>query len=60
MYEAFFALARYRGCTRVQAITPTRNQASVRFHRALGFEVSEPQTDYHGPGQDRIVFTRRI
>ncbi|MET0188317.1 MAG: GNAT family N-acetyltransferase [Pseudonocardia sediminis] len=60
LYATFLDLARARGCTRVRAITPPRNQDSVRFHRALGFDVSEPQADYHGPGQDRIVFTRRI
>jgi ribosomal protein S18 acetylase RimI-like enzyme len=31
---------------------------SAEFHRALGFTVSGPVTDYDGPGHDMLVFSR--
>jgi ribosomal protein S18 acetylase RimI-like enzyme len=60
LYERFFAQARAAGRTAVSAVTSTGNTASIAFHRRMGFEVTGPIADYHGPGQDRIVFERRI
>jgi ribosomal protein S18 acetylase RimI-like enzyme len=59
LYETFTARARSRGARRMKAITTVGNQASVEFHRALGYRV-ERVADYAGPGRDRHVFTRDL
>ncbi|MGH3341751.1 MAG: GNAT family N-acetyltransferase [Carbonactinosporaceae bacterium] len=60
LYERFFTLSADHGVTVVRAITPTVNERSVEFHRSLGFDVTGPITDYHGPGQDRILFRKTL
>jgi predicted GNAT superfamily acetyltransferase len=60
LYERFFAAARAAGRTRVTCVTSTENSRSVAFHTAIGFEPSEPQPGYDGPGEDRIVLTRGL
>jgi ribosomal protein S18 acetylase RimI-like enzyme len=60
LYEEFFALARGDGRQVVNAITAPVNDASVAFHRALGFTVTGPVADYDGPGRDNTVFERRL
>jgi predicted GNAT superfamily acetyltransferase len=57
LYERFFETARAAGRTSVSCVTSTANTRSVAFHEAIGFEPSEPQIGYDGPGQDRIVLT---
>lgn len=59
LYESFTARAQSRGAQRMKAITTPGNQASIEFHRALGYEV-ELVADYAGPGRDRYVFTREL
>ncbi|MGV9633114.1 N-acetyltransferase family protein [Nocardia rhamnosiphila] len=58
LYERFFDLAGSRDITNIRAVTPVGNTRSQQFHRAMGFDVSEPKPDYHGVGRDRIVFTK--
>ena len=41
-------------------MTSPANEGSLAFHRALGFEPSEPKAGYDGPGEDRVVLTRRL
>ncbi len=60
LYERFFAAARAAGRSRVSCVTSDANTRSVAFHTAIGFEPSEPQVDYDGPGEDRIVLTRSL
>jgi RimJ/RimL family protein N-acetyltransferase len=36
------------------------NEASVAFHKALGFEVEKVAKDYDGPGEDRVLFVKRL
>jgi predicted GNAT superfamily acetyltransferase len=60
LYERFFDQARAEGRTRVSCVTSTANTRSVAFHTAIGFEPSEPQPGYDGPGEDRIVLTRSL
>ncbi len=60
LYEAFFTAAIHDGCTTVSAITSPANTASVAFHRAMGFALRGPVSDYDGPGVDRIVFERTL
>jgi hypothetical protein len=43
----------------MKAITTLGNEASVRFHQALGWAMAEVE-DYAGPGRMRIVFTHDL
>jgi len=60
LYEEFFALARADGRREVRAVTSPANTGSVAFHRSMGFAVTGPVPGYNGPGQDLIVFRRRL
>jgi ribosomal protein S18 acetylase RimI-like enzyme len=60
LYEEFFRLARADARTVVTAVTSPRNAGSVAFHRSMGFTVTGPVADYHGPGRDLIVFEREL
>jgi ribosomal protein S18 acetylase RimI-like enzyme len=60
LYEEFAGQARTRGCTELGAITATGNIGSIRFHRRLGFTVSEPVPDYNGPGRPMVTFSRHL
>ncbi|MEU0842614.1 GNAT family N-acetyltransferase [Streptomyces sp. NPDC005962] len=60
LYERFFDTARDDGRDTIRAITPTINKQSIIFHRSLGFDISEPVADYHGPARERIIFNLRI
>ena len=60
LYERFFAVAREHGRTLVRCVTSPANTDSVSFHEALGFEVDRVAKDYEGPGEDRIVFVKRL
>lgn len=60
LYTRFFDLARDDGRDLVRAITPPHNEVSIAFHSALGFTVTGPVPDYHGPGADRVLFERRL
>jgi hypothetical protein len=43
----------------VKAITTLGNEASILFHRAIGWEAYEV-ADYAGPGRPRIVLTKTL
>jgi GNAT superfamily N-acetyltransferase len=69
LYEHFFKVVSGLGCTEVRAITSPVNEASVRFHRRLGFtllpgggEVDGYPVfpDHAGPGQHRVLFSKRL
>jgi Uncharacterized protein conserved in bacteria len=51
LYERFFAAVAPR--TTVRAVTSPRNEGSLAFHRALGFEVERIDEDYDGRGESR-------
>ncbi|MEZ4299729.1 MAG: GNAT family N-acetyltransferase [Polyangiaceae bacterium] len=59
LYTAFEEDCRNAGYLLLKAITTLGNEASVSFHRALGWEASEID-DYAGPGRLRIVFTKAL
>ncbi|WP_076845303.1 MULTISPECIES: GNAT family N-acetyltransferase [Protofrankia] len=59
-YEDFFRHARLGGCREVRAVTAPGNEASVKFHRRLGFTVSDPVADYNGPGRPMVTFRRNL
>jgi ribosomal protein S18 acetylase RimI-like enzyme len=60
LYERFFEEVRDQGRSVVRCVTSPANQASVAFHRALGFEVDRVAEDYDGPGEDRVLLLKRI
>ena len=60
LYERFFALAGERGASEVSAITSPVNTASIAFHRAMGFDVSDPIDGYDSPGEARVHFHRTL
>jgi ribosomal protein S18 acetylase RimI-like enzyme/predicted enzyme related to lactoylglutathione lyase len=60
LYEEFAKEAGGRGCSELRAITAPGNAGSIRFHRSLGFEVTNPLPDYNGAGRPMVTFSRRI
>lgn len=60
LYERFFEAVREHGCRSVHCVTSPANEASLSFHRALGFEVERVATDYDGPGEDRALLARSL
>ena len=48
------------GRTVVRCVTSPVNEGSVAFHQALGFEVEQVAKDYDGPGEDRVLFVKRL
>jgi GNAT superfamily N-acetyltransferase len=59
LYAAFEDDCRRAGCRSLKAITTLGNEASMRFHQALGWSMTETE-DYAGPGRMRIVFQRDL
>jgi ribosomal protein S18 acetylase RimI-like enzyme len=60
LYERFFADAAAHGRTVVRCVTSPANKQSVAFHEALGFEIEKVAVDYDGPGEDRVLFVKRL
>jgi ribosomal protein S18 acetylase RimI-like enzyme len=60
LYERFFALAAADGRTVVRAVTSPANAASIAFHTALGFTVTDPRPGYDGPGDVKVRFERYL
>jgi ribosomal protein S18 acetylase RimI-like enzyme len=69
LYECFFSVVSGLACTDVHAITSPVNEASIRFHRRLGFglvpgngEVNghPVHLDHGGPGQHRVLFSKPL
>jgi ribosomal protein S18 acetylase RimI-like enzyme len=60
LYEHFFDAVRADGRTVVRCVTSPANSGSLAFHKALGFEVERVAEDYDGPGEDRVVFVKRL
>lgn len=59
LYTSFEEDCGREGCRLLKAITTLGNQASIRFHQALGWGSSDIE-DYAGPGRQRVVFTREV
>jgi ribosomal protein S18 acetylase RimI-like enzyme len=60
LYERFFDTVQAQGRSVVRCVTSPANRGSVAFHEALGFEVERVAKDYDGPGEDRVVFLKRL
>jgi ribosomal protein S18 acetylase RimI-like enzyme len=56
LYDEFLARAAADGRRTVEAITSPVNEASIAFHRRLGFTVRGPVPAYNGPGAAMIDF----
>jgi predicted GNAT superfamily acetyltransferase len=69
LYLHFFAAVQARGRDVVRAVTAPVNQASVRFHQQMGFDIEPgdrqvagiPVTSgYDGIGNDRVRFVKHL
>lgn len=68
LYEHFIEKAKQNGCIFIKAITSSKNQRSISFHKSLGMNLlGEPNENgipvvrnYAGPGEDRVVFLKSI
>eukprot|EP00762_Andalucia_godoyi_P000361 ANDGO_03075.mRNA.1 Uncharacterized protein YqjY len=73
LYSRFFELIKAEPfhCHTVNCITAPVNKTSIGFHKAMGFSLlhgdgidasdgSSYFRDYEGPGQDRVIFEKRI
>lgn len=69
LYERFFDEVRKRGRRTVRCITSPANEASIAFHRSLGFGIVDGEgesggvpvhLDYDGDGSPKVVFTKDI
>jgi ribosomal protein S18 acetylase RimI-like enzyme len=71
LYDRFIEAVKVRGCKKVFLIINPRNEASLRFHQALGFKISEEGEgievggvravkDYNGPAQHMVVMHKTI
>jgi ribosomal protein S18 acetylase RimI-like enzyme len=56
LYERFFEAVAPRST--IRAVTSPRNEGSIAFHRALGFEVERIDEDYDGRGEARALLLR--
>ena len=57
LYERFFEAVAPRPL--VRAVTSPVNEASVAFHRAIGFEVDRVDESYDGRGEPRVLLVWR-
>lgn len=58
LYERFFEAVAPRSV--VRAVTSPKNELSLAFHRALGFEVERVDDDYDGRGASRALLVKRL
>jgi len=60
LYATFLELATADGRRVVRAVTSPVNEASIAFHRRLGFAVRGPVSGHNGPGTELMVFERHL
>jgi len=60
LYEHFFEAVRADGRSVVRCVTSPRNESSLAFHRALGFDVERVDEDYDGRGEARVLLTKNL
>lgn len=60
LYERFFAEAGEHGRSVIRCVTSPANEESVAFHTSMGFEVDRVAEAYDGPGEDRVLFLKRL
>jgi ribosomal protein S18 acetylase RimI-like enzyme len=69
LYHRFFDVSRKHGRSIIRCVTSPVNKKSIAFHRSMGFQL-EPSTEnsngipihrnYDGPGEDRVLFLKRL
>lgn len=59
LYNEFTLSCLSAGCRQLKAITTHGNEGSLRFHQALGWQVTEDE-DYAGPHRKRLVLTKTL
>lgn len=59
LYAEFERRAEALGAKVLKSFTQPANTRSIAFHASLGFAAAEA-SGYAGPGQTRIVFTKRL
>jgi GNAT superfamily N-acetyltransferase len=59
LYTDFTTTCLGAGCRHLKAITTAGNEASIRFHEALGWVAREDE-NYAGPGRKRVVLTKEL
>ncbi len=59
LYERFETACREQVCCAVKSMTTPGNSASITFHQALGYDVTQVD-DYAGPGRPRVVFRKSL
>ncbi len=69
LYQKFFKAVKQKGCDSVHLVTSPVNKKSIAFHMHIGFQIVEGDcivdgvsvnTDYDGPGEDRVAFVQKI
>lgn len=59
LYASFEQACKDSGSSSLKAISMPANEASIRFHQALGWSM-EHDDNYAGLGRARVVFTKSI
>lgn len=69
LYQVFFDTVRTLGCDTAHLVTSPVNKNSIAFHTRIGFQIEEgdcnvdgisTHKDYDGPGEDRVLFVKKI
>lgn len=69
LYERFFNLMKQNHRNIVRCVTAPINKTSIEFHTHMGFKITPQETvmdgtpyftDYDGPDQHRVLFTKQI
>jgi GNAT superfamily N-acetyltransferase len=59
LYQTFEEECRAQGCVRLKSIAATANDASVAFHKSLGWAAAVVE-DYAGPARPRFAFQKNL
>lgn len=69
LYEHFFDASLRYGRSLVRCVTSPVNKTSIAFHKRLGFTIEpgnaevdgvQVNGDYDGPGEERVLFVKRL
>lgn len=69
LYQTFFDVVKQKGCDVVYLVTSPVNKNSIAFHTHIGFQIEDGNcnvdgvavnTNYDGPGEDRVVLVKTL
>ncbi|QHE54034.1 GNAT family N-acetyltransferase [Pontibacillus sp. HMF3514] len=69
LYYQFFNIAQQNDRDVIRCITSPVNKSSIAYHKRMGFDIVEGDkyeeeihvhSDYDGPGQDRVLFSKKL